>query len=96
MPLADQHKEKKVQKALKLLYKNPSIKIVTAVWQTYAIYNRVCRRLKGISRFSAKKGYNKKLNMSLTLVLKDYFIMCYLISRSCFINVTVIAANSIL
>jgi hypothetical protein len=96
MPLANQHKEEKVQRALKLLYKNPGIKIATAVRQTRAIYNRVCRQLKGIPRFSAKKGYNKKLNVPLTAALKDYLIMCYLIGRSCSINATVAAANSIL
>jgi hypothetical protein len=66
------------------------------VQQTRAIYDRVCRRLKGILRSLAREGYNKKLNVPLTAVLKDYFIMCYLISKSCFINVTVAAANLIL
>jgi hypothetical protein len=96
MPPADQHKEKKVQRALKLLYKNLGIKIATAVRQTRTIYDRVCRRLKGILRSLAKRGHNKKLNMPLTVALKDYLIMCYLIGRSCFINVTVAVVNLIL
>jgi hypothetical protein len=72
------------------------MKIATAVRQTRAIYNRVRCRLKGILRSLAREGYNKKLNVPLTAALKDYLIMCYLISRSCFIDATVVAANSIL
>jgi hypothetical protein len=72
------------------------MKIATAVWQTRVIYDRVRRRLKGISRSLARGGYNKKLNVPLTAALKDYLIMCYSIGRSCFIDATVAAANSIL
>jgi hypothetical protein len=96
MPPADQHKEEKVQRALKLLYENPGMKIATAVRQTRAIYDRVRRRLKGISRSSAREGHNKKLNVPSTAALKDYLIMCHLIGRSCSIDATVAAVNSIL
>jgi hypothetical protein len=82
MPLADQHEEEKVQRALKLLYENPGMKIATAVRQTRAIYDRVRRRLKGIPRSSARGGHNKKLNVPLTAALKDYLIMCHSIGRS--------------
>jgi hypothetical protein len=96
MPPANQHKEEKVQRALKLLYENPSIKIATAVQQTRTIYDRVRCQLKGILRSSAREGYNKKLNVPLTAALKDYLIICYLIGRSCSIDATVAVANSIL
>jgi hypothetical protein len=96
MSLADQHKEEKVQRALKLLYENPGIKIATAVRQTRAIYDRVRRRLKRIPRSSAREGYNKKLNVPSTAALKDYLIICHSIGRSCSIDATVAAVNSIL
>ena len=96
MPPADQHKEDKVQKALELLRKNPGMKIATAARQARASYDRVRRRIKGIPRSSARGGHNKKLNVPSTAALKDYLIMCHSIGRSCSINATVAAANSIL
>jgi hypothetical protein len=96
MPPADQHEEEKVQRALKLLHENPSMKIAMAVWQTGAIYDCVRRRLKGIPRSSTRGGHNKKLNIPSTAVLKEFLLMCHTLGKGASIDATIAAANSIL
>jgi hypothetical protein len=96
MPPADQHEEEKVQRALKLLRKNPTMKIAVAVRQTRAIYDHIHRRLKGIPRSSTRGGHNKKLNVPSTAALKEFLLMCYTLGKGASIDATVAAANSIL
>ena len=96
MPPADQHEEEKVQRALKLLRENLTMKIAVVVRQTRAIYDRVRRCLKGIPRSSTRGGHNKKLNVPSTAALKEFLLMCHTLGKGASIDATVAAANSIL
>jgi hypothetical protein len=96
MPPSDEHEERKVQEALDLIRKNPSIKATQAARETRASYPRVLRRLKGIPRSSTRGGHNKKLGVPETVVLREYLLMCHSMGRSASIDHIIAAANSIL
>jgi hypothetical protein len=61
MPLKQDHKEIKVQKALELLKNNPGITRKEAYHISRATYGRVTRRLQGIRASHMRGGHNKKL-----------------------------------
>ena len=96
MSFADNHEEEKVQIAIDLLRKNPSWKIAKAARTARASYERVHRRIQGIPRSSSRGGHNKKLNTPSSSALKDYLLMLHGMGRSCSIDTTIAAANSIL
>ena len=96
MPLADEHKEEKVQKALQLLRENPGMKITKAVQQTRTIYDRIRRRLNSTLRSVSRGGHNKKLNVPSTAALKEFLLIYYTLGQLTNIENVVVSTNSIL
>jgi predicted Zn-dependent protease len=96
MPLANQHEENKVLETLKLLRQNPKMKVLTAYRKTRASYDRIKRRIKGIPRLSSRGGYNKKLDVLSSIILKEYLLIYHYLGRSAGIEHCWAIANSIL
>ena len=96
MSPSDEYEEKKVQDALALIRENPRMKAIEATRQTYILYHRVIRRIKGIPRLSSRRGYNKKLNEPKTRALREYLLMYYIIGRGAGIENTITTTNSLL
>jgi hypothetical protein len=93
---ANQHKEEKVQKALKLIKDNPGMKAAKAARIMHASIICVRRRIKGIPHSSSRGSHNKKLDMPSSEALKEYLLMCHALSKGAGIDNIVTTANSIL
>ena len=73
MSLNAQFEEDKVQNALSIIQANPGIKNAEVCRQTYASYDHVRRRLRGVLPSNSRRGHNKKLKKPENNIVKGYF-----------------------